>query len=312
MKIVYFGSGAFGLPTLDRLRREHAIGLVVTQPDRPAGRHRRPTETPVGRYAVDHGLETIKPPDVNETGTVARIRSAAGDAFVIIAFGQKLGGDLVDNVFAVNLHASLLPKYRGAAPVNWAIINGETETGVSVITISQRIDAGDVLGRRATRIDPMETAGELEQRLAGMGPELMLDTLARHDAGALDAQPQDDTVASPAPRMAKSDGTVRFDQSAAGVQQRVHGLHPWPGCTVDLDGRSLKLGRIAVVDAPDDPGIGGTPGRILDDHTVACAPGRVRLVEVQPPGGTTMTFEAYLRGHPSAAGAEIRPGTGLP
>ena len=298
MNLVYFGSGSFGLPTLDRLRREHRVMLAVTQPDRPAGRQRRHAETPVGRYAAEHGLETIKPDNVNDADIVSDIRRRDADAFVIIAFGQKLGRDLVDGVFAVNLHASLLPKYRGAAPVNWAILNGEPETGVSVITINQRIDAGDVLGRRATCIDPMETAGELEQRLAEMGPELMLDTLLLHDTGKLHAQPQDDAGACRARRLSKSDGTVSFDQAADVVQRRVHGLNPWPGCTVTLGGAALKLGRVEVIDEPPPA---GPPGRILDDHTVTCASGRLRLLEVQPPGGKTMTFEAYLLGHPVAA-----------
>jgi methionyl-tRNA formyltransferase len=305
MNLVYFGSGSFGLPTLEKLRAEHRVVLVVTRPDRPAGRNRRMAATPIGDYAAEHGLAAIKPPDVNDAATVARIRQGGADAFVVIAFGQKLGRELVEDVFAVNLHASLLPKYRGAAPVNWAIINGETETGVSVITISQRIDAGDVLGRQAIRIDPQETAGELEARLAELGPQLMIETLDLHGTGTLGAQPQDDAGACRAPRLAKSDGTVHFDQAATTVQRRVHGLNPWPGCTVSLGGAALKLNRVEVVDDPDPA---GAPGRILDDHTVACAPGRVRLLDVQPPGGTAMTFEAYLRGHGATAvtGMEFR------
>jgi len=302
MNLVFFGSGSFGLPTLERLRAEHRVVLVVTQPDRPAGRHRRLAATPIGRYAAEHGLDTIKPDDVNDTDTVGRLRQEGPVALVIIAFGQKLGRKLVDRVFAVNLHASLLPKYRGAAPVNWAILNGETETGVSVITISQRIDAGDVLGRRATPIDPRETAGELEGRLAELGPQLMIETLDQFDAGTLAAQPQDDRGASRARRLAKSDGTVHFDQPATAVQRRVHGLNPWPGCTVEFGGTALKINRVEVV---DDPLPTGEPGTILPDHTVACASGRVRLLDVQPPGGRAMTFEAYLRGH-AAAGGESR------
>ncbi len=302
MNLVFFGSGSFGLPTLERLRAEHRVVLVVTQPDRPAGRHRRLAATPIGRYAAEHGLATIKPGDVNDTDTVGRLRQKGPVALVIIAFGQKLGRELVDRVFAVNLHASLLPKYRGAAPVNWAIINGETETGVSVITISQRIDAGDVLGRRTTPIDPRETAGELEGRLAELGPQLMIETLDQFDAGTLAAQPQDDRGASRAPRLAKSDGTVHFDQPATTVQRRVHGLNPWPGCTVDFGGTALKINRVEVV---DDPLPASEPGTILPDHTVACASGRVRLLDVQPPGGRAMSFEAYLRGHVAAGGATV-------
>jgi len=304
MNLVYFGSGSFGLPTLQGLRARHRVVLVVTQPDRPAGRQRRLAATPIARYAAEQGLATIKPGEVNDADTVRRIGQAGADGFVVVAFGQKLGRALADGVFAVNLHASLLPKYRGAAPVNWAIINGETETGVSVITLSQRIDAGDVLGRRATPIDARETAGELQQRLAELGPQLMIEILGQYRTGKLDPQTQDDADACRAPRLAKSDGTVRFDQAASAVQQCVHGLNPWPGCTVDLGGAALKLNRVEVV---DDPAPSGPPGRILDDHTVACATGRVRLLDVQPPGGTAMTFEAYLRGHAAPGGAGAEP-----
>ena len=205
------------------------------------------------------------------------------------------------------LHASLLPKYRGAAPVNWAMINGETETGVSVIRISQRIDAGDVVGRRATPIDPMETAGELEQRLADMGPDLMIETLALQETGQLHGLAQDDAGACRAPRLSKTDGTVRFDQPAAAVQCRVHGLNPWPGCTVQVAGSVVKIGRVAVADDGDEVDTSGTPGEILDDHTIACLEGRVRLVTVQPPGGSNMSFEDYLRGHPVPPGAGVEP-----
>ena len=307
MKLVYFGSGSFGLPTLERLVAEHQVLLVVTQPDRPAGRRQRLAPTPVGRYAAQHGLDSIRTPQVNDPEVLRRIRGAGADALVVIAFGQKLSEDLVADLLAVNLHASLLPKYRGAAPVNWAMINGEAETGVSVIKISQRIDAGDVVGRRATPIDSMETAGELEQRLADMGPELMLETLALHEAGRLHGLAQDDAGACRAPRMTKADGTVRFDQPAAAVQRRVHGLIPWPGCTVTVAGNAIKIGRVEVVDDGDAGATPGTPGEILDDHTIACLRGRVRLVSVQPAGGSTMSFEAYLRGHAVGPGAGVEP-----
>ena len=227
MKLVYLGSGSFGLPTLERLAAEHDVALVVTQPDRPAGRQRRLAATPVGHLAETRGIETLKPDDVNDPVVVERIAEAAGEALVVIAYGQKIGPAILDDVFAINLHSSLLPKYRGAAPINWAMINGEAETGLSVITITQRMDAGDVLGQVVTPIDPMETAGELSSRLAELGPDLVIEVLKRHCAGTLRGVAQDDRLASRAPKLAKSDGTVRFDQPARAVRQRVHGLTPW-------------------------------------------------------------------------------------
>ena len=144
MRLIYFGSGTFGLPTLARLAAEHRVELVVTQPDRPAGRRRRLGPTPVSALAAKWGVATVKAADVNDASTMDRIHAVGAEAFVVIAFGQKLGADLVDEAFAVNLHGSLVPRYRGAAPVNWAIINGDRETGLSVIRITQRIDAGDI------------------------------------------------------------------------------------------------------------------------------------------------------------------------
>ena len=304
MRLIYFGSGPFGLPTLARLAAEHRVELVVTQPDRPAGRRRHLRTTPVSALAAKCGLPTVKAADVNDASTMDRIHSVGAEAFVVIAFGQKLAAPLVDESFAVNLHGSLVPRYRGAAPVNWAIINGDRETGLSVIRITQRIDAGDILAQRATPIDPMETAGELEERLADMGPELMLETLAKHETGELRPTPQDERLACRAPKLSKSDGTVCFEQPAPAVQHRVHGLTPWPGCTVTLDGRRLKLTR---VDVADEEQTQDAPGVMRPDGTVACAAGSIRLLAVQPPGGKQMSFSAYCHGHDLQAPSRLEP-----
>jgi methionyl-tRNA formyltransferase len=302
MKLVFFGSGSFGLPTLRALLGPHQVVLVVTQPDRAAGRGRKLSATAVGRYAGEQGLEAIKPADVNDPGVVDQIRATGSDAFVVVAFGQKIGPAVLGDTLAINLHASLLPKYRGAAPISWAVINGDPETGVTVIAISQRIDAGDILARQATPIDPMGTAGELEQRLAEMGPEIVLETLSRYESGNLHTARQDDRIASRAPKLAKTDGTVSFDQPARAVRNRVHGLTPRPGCTVRVGEQRLKLLRVEAVDDGDHS---GDPGRILDDGSVACADGRVRLLAVQPSGGKSMSFEAYRRGHELGAGMRM-------
>ncbi len=312
MRLVYFGSGTFGLPTLEKLIREHQVSLVVTQPDRPAGRSLQPAPTPVARYAADHGLALHKPADVNEPASLDRIRAAGAAAFVVVAFGQKLGPALLEMSFPINLHASLLPRYRGAAPINWAIINGETETGVTVIQMTGRVDAGAILGRAATRIDPMETAGELESRLALLGPALVLETLGLFQGGRLQPEPQDENRACRAPRLSKSDGTTGFDRPAQEVQRRIHGLVPWPGCTVRLGAQPLRLERAAVVPGDDRQSACGepaesAPGSILPDGLVACAQGRLRLLAVQPPGGRKMTLEAYLRGRPANPGAVLEP-----
>lgn len=303
MRIVFLGSGAFGLPTLDRLRRAHEVALTVSQPDRAAGRKRTLTATPVAAFARSTGLDLITPDNPNDPRIIEQLRALRPDALVVIAYGHKLGPALLDARFAINLHASLLPKYRGAAPIHWAMIHDERETGVSVITLAQRMDAGDVLAQRRTAIDSYETAGELHDRLAMLGPDAMLEVLDGHARGALNPLPQEESLATLAPKLSKSDGTVRFDQPARLVRARVHGLTPWPGCTVSIDGRTLKLLRVEA----DDADVDAPPGALLPDGCLACQPGVVRVLSLQPPGGKSMTFEAYRRGHTLPEDARCLP-----
>ena len=301
MRLVFFGSGAFGLPTLTHLAAQHDIALVVSQPDRPAGRKRQVTPTPIAEFAASRNLPIIKPDKVNDPAVVDRIRALDADTWVVIAFGQKLGRHLLENRFAVNLHGSLLPKYRGAAPINWAMINGERETGVSVIALAERMDAGEIYSAAATMIDPSETAGELHDRLACFGPELIDDVLQHHESDTLIGQAQDERLATHAPKLTKADGTVRFDQPASAVRNRIHGLTPWPGCTVRMDGRDLRLHRAHVTSAPE----AGSPGEVLTDYLIACAPGTIELLEVQPPGRDVMSFAAYRNGHAVRVGSRM-------
>jgi methionyl-tRNA formyltransferase len=277
MRLVYFGSGAFGLPTLEHMAAHHDIALVVTQPDRPAGRKRRLTPTPIAQRAADHHLPIVKPEKVNDASVIEQVRAIDADAWVVIAFGQKLGRRLLADRFAINLHASLLPKFRGAAPINWAIIAGERETGVSVIALADRMDAGEVYSAVATTILPHETAGELHDRLALFGPDAIEDVLQRRAGGSLIGQPQDERLASSAPKLAKADGAVDFNQPATAVRNRIHGLTPWPGCIVRLDGHELRLHRAQVVNVP------------------------------MPPGGDLMPFAAYRNGHFIHIGARVEP-----
>jgi len=306
MRLVYLGSGAFGLPTLRGLAAaKHEIMLVVTQPDRPAGRDRQPSPTPIAQFAEKAGIEVVRPENVNEPDVIRFIQDVNADAFVVIAYGQKLSRPLLDARFAVNLHASLLPKYRGAAPINWAIINGEKTTGLSVITLADRMDAGDVLGQVQTPIDPHETAGELHDRLAELGPGLMNAVLSRMEAGTLTRERQDESRVTHAPKLSKKDGTVSFDQPAERVRARVHGLTPWPGCRVRVaDGIVLRLHRVAVA---EKAGANAPAGTLLAGGRVACDPGVVRLLAVHPPGGKMMSFEALMRGRPIEEGTLLRP-----
>lgn len=305
LRLVFLGSGAFGLPTLEALAQRHDIRLVVTQPDRPAGRGRTLTATPIGGWAADRGLPVLKPENVNAPAELTAVRAIEADAFVVIAFGQKLSSDLLGTTFAINLHASLLPAYRGAAPINWALIDGCDETGVSVISLAQRMDAGLVYARRTTTIGQTETCGELHDRLAGLGPEVMLATLDAFARGTLAGEVQDEAKATKARKLSREDG--RLDVRAANARAlrgRIHGLTPWPGCDLVIGGQSVRL--IRVRDHADG---GGTPGTILSDRTIACASGRLEVLEIQPLGGNVMSLDAYRAGRRWEAGLAITPVT---
>ena len=234
MRLIFLGSGEFGLPVLGDLRSRHELVGVMTQPDRPAGRRRQMTPTAVAQWATERGITVWKVEDVNEPSIVERVTSMGVDGGVVIAFGQKLGEALIESLggLAVNLHASLLPKYRGAAPISWAMIRGERETGLSVIGLAQRMDAGLVYGQVGTSIDPLETAGELHDRLSQMGPGLIEQVLSRFESGQLTGEAQDGAFVSKAPKLSKADGYVDFDADAEEVRCRVHGLTPWPGARV--------------------------------------------------------------------------------
>lgn len=293
MRLVFLGSGAFGLPTLRSLEARHDLLAVVSQPDRPAGRARRNTPTPVSEWAMAESKELIRPENVNAPEVVARIRGLAPDALVVIAFGQKIGEPLLEDLPAFNLHASLLPAYRGAAPINRAMIDGCAETGVSVIELAQRMDAGAVHATRSLAIDPLETAGELHDRLAELGPEAMEDVLKALAAGTSEGMVQDEASVSQAPKLSRAESTVDFEHDASHLRARIHGLTPWPGCDIELDGQRLRLLRVRVAEGPDEE---VEPGTLLSGHRIACGSGALELLEVQPVGKRPMAFKDYLNG----------------
>ena len=301
MRIVYLGSGAFGLPTLKALLDRHDIALVVSQPDRPAGRGRHPTPTPVAAFADVHGMPLLKTEDVNRPECIERIHALKPDAMVVIAFGQKLLPALLAGQFAINLHGSLLPRHRGAAPINWALLSGDRTTGVSVITLAQRMDAGAILATAETAIDPKETAGELHDRLAEMGPApilKVLDLLDGRGSRAIDGDVQDETLATRAPKLSRADAIIDLTQPAKALRQRIHGLSPWPGVAIELGGIRLRLLRVEETPRTES----ALPGQVLPDGRLACGAGALRLLEVRPSSGRSMTMDEFLRGHRAVVG----------
>jgi methionyl-tRNA formyltransferase len=239
-------------------------------------------------------------PDVRD-----RIRSLDADAWVVIAFGQKLKKKLLDGIFAINLHASLLPRWRGAAPIHHAILAGDEITGNSVISLASRMDAGLVYAQSTRPIEPQLTTGELHDLLAADGPDLVSRVLHQHAAGRLDPVEQDESRVTLAPQLTKADGLVDFGQPADVVLRRIHGLSPWPGAAAYLGSDRLGLHRAEVIEteseSPED-----AVGRLEADGGIRCATGRIRLLEVQPAGKRRMSFDDFARGHDLEPGDRLR------
>ncbi len=312
MRIVFACTGTFGLPSLRALMDGgQEVVLLVTQPDRPAGRGRTLRIGPVKRLAKDRGVPVFQPENVNTPAAVRRIRDARPDLLLVVAYGQILNRRLLDvpRYGANNLHGSLLPKYRGAAPINWAVIHGETETGLSVIQMTEQMDAGDILGQRATPIGPDETAGEVHDRLADLGARLVTEVVREIPLDEVEPRPQNETQATYAPRLRKRDGRIDWDRPAPDVYNHIRGVTPWPGAFTFLPtaGRKtpLRIGVDRAARSPLAPGkaeAGEVVSAGADGIDVACAAGAVRILELTPAGKRAMTAADFLNGHPLDAG----------
>jgi methionyl-tRNA formyltransferase len=245
VRLVFLGTSEFAGPALIALLGEHAIELVVTRPDRPAGRHAELLPSPIKRIALEHGVPLLQPDNINDPEPVAILRDTAADAIVVASYGQLLKS-VVFNLArhgTINIHASLLPAYRGAAPVNWAIIQGERKTGISTFFIEKGMDTGDVLMQASLDIGADETAAELENRLAELGGRLILDTLEGLERGSLQAVPQPAYGASLAPSLTRGHGRIDWHQSAARIHNLVRGTVPWPGAWTQLGSSRIKIHR---------------------------------------------------------------------
>ncbi|HEX8324009.1 MAG TPA: methionyl-tRNA formyltransferase [Tepidisphaeraceae bacterium] len=334
MRIAFAGAGAFGVPTLQRLVEAKAnVVRVYTQPDRPAGRGKKMTPTPIAEAAAAMGLEVVRTADLNAE-TLPDI-----DALVVIAFGQKIASHIVDKpkFGAINLHASLLPKYRGAAPIHAAILAGEPVAGNSIIRLAEKMDAGNVLGTVELAIHPNETTGELHDRLAVAGAPLVEQVLEQLRSGdAIEVQ-QDHAAATLARKLSRESTRIDFNRPPQSVADQIRGLYPWPGCRVRLlDGADevarLTLVRARLAPAPGIPGAGLSssgasgkpggpdsnplpayrergqevvPGTVTAEGHVACGDGGIELIEVQPEGRRPMTLAAYRNGRPWTAGLRL-------
>jgi methionyl-tRNA formyltransferase len=307
LRIIFAGSGEFGVPTLAALREAgHQIVSVITQPERPAGRGRGVTPTPIAQWATKTGLP------VTPTDNINALPLPDADLMVVIAFGQKIARGVIEKprLGAINLHASRLPKYRGAAPINWAILNGDGISGNSIIRLADRMDAGAVLAISKIEIGRTETAGELHDRLSQDGVPLTLQTIEELATGTAIETPQDESLATIAPKLSRKSAMLDFSKPAAIVCRTILGLYPWPGCRVSLrDVEGAEVGRMRLVRAEvageDAPR--WEPGEITSAGTIQCGGGdTLRLLELQPDGGKPMSMADYRRGHRWQAGLRLQ------
>jgi len=294
------GTSSFAVPSLERLcTSTHGVLAVVTQPDRPQGRGRRISPSPVKQTALAYGLPVLQPQRARDPAFLADLKAIAPDIIVVVAYGQLLPPKLLalPPKGCVNVHASLLPKYRGAAPVNWALIHGERVTGVTIMLMDESLDTGPILLQVAQDIDPADNAQTLQDRLARLGAETLLQALAGLASGTLKPVPQEHERATYAPKLRKEDGYVRWQQSAVDIANLIRGVTPWPGALTTHAGKPLRIWR-AMARAAEAEEAPGTVAQIDRQGVwVATGDGYVVLQEVQPAGRRRMDAGAYARGH---------------
>ena len=313
MVIAFFGTPQFAVPTLEALvASRHQVALVVTQPDRRRGRGQKVTASPVKAAARLHDIPVYQPDRLRDPEVTDTLRANALDVCVVAAYGKLIPAGLLSlpRLGMVNVHASLLPKYRGAAPVHRAIINGDTETGVTIMQVVEALDAGDMLAKSVRPIGPDETSEEVERALADDGARLLLDVLDQIEAGTARAEPQDSTVSTYAPRLTKEEGLIDWRLSARQINDRVRGLYPWPHAYSYLNGERVILLKTRVqpdsAEPAPQPGSGPQPGSVDISGNVievVTGDGRLAITELQPEGRRPMSTRDFLAGHP------VRPGT---
>lgn len=300
MNLVFMGTPDFAVPTLKTLHTSrHSILGVVTQPDRPKGRGQEMQASPVKQYAIESGLKVYQPEKASAPEFVAEIAELKPDLIVVIAYGQILKESLLSlpQHFCMNIHASLLPKYRGAAPINWAIINGDKESGVTTMRMDKGMDTGDILLMKKVAIESDDTARHLHDKLSEAGGALALETVDQLEKGQLQFIPQNDADSTYAPKLKKEDGCLRWDQEAEAIRNRVRGLEPWPGAFGFIKGKRLRFCAVETgAGAPGD-----APGVVMrvSDYgiEIGTLKDRIIVTEIQPEGKKKMTAKSYLQGH---------------
>ncbi len=317
MQIVYMGTPDFAVGPLEAIiRAGHEVTAVVTQPDRPRGRSGQLSPGPVKEAAMRHGIPVFQPAKLRKPEAVEELKSYPADAYVVAAFGQILSQEVlnVPKYGCINIHASLLPHLRGASPIQHAILQGDAESGVTIMQMDAGIDTGDILMQEAVPIADDETGGSLFDKLAGLGSELIVRALPLIEAGTLTPVPQDESKADHVGMLNKSMGEIDFGLSAVEIERRIRGLDPWPGAFTRLEGKQLKIWKANVMSTESVKGIihedpAAVPGTILsvdkDAAYVACGDGTLALREIQVEGKKRMLTADFLKGHALTPGMRL-------
>jgi methionyl-tRNA formyltransferase len=315
-RLIMMGTGPFAVPTFRALLdSSHQLLGLVTRPDRPVHRREKAPLNPMREVAKQHSLEVFEPESINSPEAKAWLTEKAADLFVVCDYGQILSRETLGlaRLGGINLHASLLPKYRGAAPINWAIYHGETETGVTVIHMTPQLDGGPCLVQRRTAIGPQETTAELEPRLAELGVSAVLEAINLLATGeATKMPPQDPKLATKAPRLKKQDGAVDWSRPAVAIFNQVRALQPWPKTYTYWqrpEGEPLRLILEKVTPLPAREATAATPGTVVeaskDALIVDCGQGTLQIDQIQPAGKRAMSAADFLRGHPVQPGDRL-------
>jgi methionyl-tRNA formyltransferase len=311
VRTIFFGSPDFAVPCLEALHDISDIAVVISQPDRPAGRGLAMRPPAVKKRAFELGLEVWQPKKVRTAEFAEKLRSLDADVAVVVAYGRILPRGVLDapRTGCVNIHASLLPRWRGAAPIQWSIVHGDEETGVTLMQVDEGMDSGPILATVSTPITPEDDAATLSDRLSKMGAELLREQLARYVAGELTPQPQDEGAATMAPLLKKEHGRIDWNTSAQAVHNQIRGMNPWPGAHTVLGDRRIKVHR-AVASTLDPEG--AAPGEViaLDPEAilVACTEGTLEIQELQESGRKRVDARAFATGRGIAVGDRFSSG----
>ena len=309
MKLIFMGTPDFSVGTLEALiAAGHEITLVVSQPDKPKGRGHELAPTPVKETALKHGLKVFQPKRLKDPETIRTLEETPADAIVVIAFGQIVPASILHmkKYGCINVHGSLLPKYRGAAPIQWAVIDGERESGVTIMQMDEGLDTGDMLLKGSVVLDEKETSGSLFNKLSALGASLCVEALEKLEKGDLTPEKQGESPTEYARMLTKEMGELDFSRDAVTLERLIRGFNPWPSAYTRLGDKTLKIWAADVCEKQDPKKQPGTVTEVAkQDFTVACGEGALKITELQLQGKKRMDAAAFLRGYHLEAGMKL-------